>query len=152
MVRTQTTSAAAPEGKIGSQPFRSEPDGAPDIEPPAPEAPGDASELPVANLAAVAQANAALIDGLEAMGAALYAYGRAAFSSATSAARSMIDARSLTDVVAVNHDFAQTALEALISTSARVAEIGAKATGEALRPLGAHVAETLSKMNRPPKH
>jgi phasin family protein len=145
MARTRRTSAG-PEGKVES--CRG---GAPDAEPAKPAAHGDASELPVANFAAVAQANAALIDGFEAVSAALYAYVRGAFSSATSAARSMIDARSLADVVALNHDFAQTALEDLISNTARVAEIGVKATGEALRPLGAQFAETLSKMNRPPE-
>jgi hypothetical protein len=48
-------------------------------------------------------------------------------------------------------DLAQTAPEALISGSTLVAEIGAKGTGDALRPLGVQVAETLAKLNRPPR-
>src|SRR5689334_10068109 len=131
MAQTQTTSVLPPEDKAGSRPAGTSRSRAPNVaaEPPNSEAPGDPGELPVANLVAMAQAGTALIHGFEAIGAALYAYVRGAFSSATSAARSMIDARSLADVVAVNHDFAQTALEELISSSARVAEIGARATG-----------------------
>jgi phasin family protein len=101
------------------------------------------------NLAAMAQANAALIEGFGAIGAAVYAYARESLGSATSVARSMIDARSLADVVALNHDFAQTALEGLIANSARVAEIGVRTTSEALKPLGEHVADTISKMSHP---
>jgi phasin family protein len=101
------------------------------------------------NLAAMAQANAVLIEGFGAIGAAVYAYARESLGSAASVTRSMIDARSLADVVALNHDFAQTALEGLIASSARVAEIGVRTTSEALKPLGEHVADTISKMTHP---
>jgi phasin family protein len=110
-----------------------------------------ADELPAAHFAAVAQANAALVSGFEALSAALYSYARESISSATSTARSMIDARGLTDVVALHHDFAKTALEELITNTTRVAEIGVTATGEALKPFGVHVADTIAKLNRPPK-
>src|SRR5437879_5116001 len=97
MAHTQKTSAAAPDD--------------------AGEAPSaatlgnsalSADESPAAHFAAV-------VSAFEALGAALYAYARASFSSATSTARSMIDARSLADVVALHHDFAKTALADLIT-------------------------------------
>ncbi len=106
-------------------------------------------DFAAANLAAVAQANAALIEGVEEIGEALYDYARDSFGSATSAARSLIEARSLVDVVAVNRDFAQTALEGLLANSARVSEIGLRATSEALKPLGERVADTITKASRP---
>src|SRR5882672_2644050 len=68
-------------------------------------------DFAAANLAAVAQANTALIEGFEAIGEAVYAYARDSFSSAASAARSLIEARNLVDVVALNGEFAKTALE-----------------------------------------
>jgi len=53
--------------------------------------------------------------------------------------------------VALHQDFTQAALAELIASSARVAEIGVQATGEALKPLGEHVANTISKLNRSTK-
>jgi len=107
------------------------------------------TDFAAASLAAVAQANAALIEGVEDIGKALYDYARDSFASAASAARSLIEARSLVDVVAVNRDFAQTALEGLLANSARVSEIGLRATSEALKPLGERVADTITKASRP---
>ncbi|HEX3500635.1 MAG TPA: phasin family protein [Stellaceae bacterium] len=111
----------------------------------------DGADFGATNLAAMAQANAVLMEGLGAIGATVYAYAWASFSSAASVARSMIDARSFVDVVALNHDFAQTALEGMIANSARVAEIGVRTTSEALKPLSEHVADTISKLNHPTK-
>lgn len=111
----------------------------------------DRDDFGTAHLAAIAQANAALMEGLEAIGATVYAYARASLGSATSAARSLIDARSLVDVVALHQDFTQTAIEELIASAGRVAEIGVRATGEAFKPLGEHVADTMSKLKRTAK-
>jgi phasin family protein len=107
------------------------------------------ADLGKTTLAAVAQANAALIESFGAIGEALYAYARDSFGSATTAARSMIEARSLRDVVIVNQEFAQAALEGLVANSARISEIGVKATSEVLMPLGERVADTIVKISRP---
>jgi phasin family protein len=146
MERSRVTSPVALDGRAKS--VRS---AAPSGERAAAQAdiPHPRADFGAANLAAMAQANAALIEGFGAIGAAVYAYARESFGSAASAARSMIDAGSLAEVVALNHDFAQTALEGLIANSARVAEIGVRTTSEALKPLGEHVADTISKMSHP---
>jgi phasin family protein len=147
MARTRTTrAAAAGEGAESAHPAR------PSVAPTGAAAIASSeSDVDVTNFAAMAQANAALMEGLEAIHAAVCAYARDSFGSVTNAARSLIDARSLVDVVSLHHDFTQAALEGLIANSARVAEIGVRATSEALKPLGAHVADTVSKLNRPTK-
>jgi phasin family protein len=140
------SAAAAGEGAKSARPTRPglEPTGAAAIV-------SGGSEFGTTNFAAMAQANAALMDGLEAIQVTVYAYARDSFRGATTAARSLIDARSLVDLVSLQRDFTRAALEGLIGNSARVAEIGVRATGEALKPLGEHVADTISTLNRATK-
>ncbi len=116
---------------------------------PLPVTAGAEGDFGKANLAAMLQANTALIKGFEAIGEAVYAYAQSSLGSAVSTARAMIGARNLVDVVALNRDFAQTALEGLFANSARLSEIGITATSEALKPLGERVAVTIEKMSRP---
>jgi len=147
MARTRAMSvAAAGEGAKSARPTRPglEPTGGAVIV-------SGGSEFGTTNFAAMAQANAALMDGLEAIQVTVYAYARDFFRGATTAARSLIDARSLVDVASLQRDFTRAALEGLITNSARVAEIGVRATGEALKPLSEHVADTISKRNRATK-
>lgn len=134
--RTTSKAASGEGGEAARAP-------ASNAEPP----PAEFSARGASDLAAVAQANAALVEGLGEIGAAVCAYTRDSLSNAASVARSMIDARSLADVVALNHDFAQMALEGLIANSARVAEIGVRTASEALKPLGRQAAGAVSKPN-----
>lgn len=101
------------------------------------------------NLAAVAHANAAMVKGLEAIGQEVVGYAQNSLESAVSAARAMIDARSLADVIALNRDFTQTVLESFLAKSARLSEIGIRTASEAFAPLGQGLAETRPKMGRP---
>jgi phasin family protein len=94
------------------------------------------------NLAAVVHANTMIAKGLEAIGQEVLGYAQHSLESAMSAVRAMIDARSLVDVIALNRDFAQTALESFLAKSARLSEIGIKTTSEAFAPLGQRRAET----------
>jgi phasin family protein len=146
MARSRATSSVAFDGRANSA-RSAAPSGERAVAPA--DFPHHGADFGATNLAAMAQANAALIEGFGAIGAAVYAYAREALGSAASVTRLMIDARSLADVVALNHDFAQTALEGLIANSVRVAEIGVRTTSEALKPLGEHVADTISKMSHP---
>ncbi len=101
------------------------------------------------NLAAVVHANAAMAKGLEAIGQEVVGYAQDSLESAVSAARAMIGARSLIDVIALNRDFTQTALESFLAKSARLSEIGIRMAGEAFAPLGQRLVETRQKMGRP---
>jgi phasin family protein len=113
------------------------------------EAQSEIADLGEGNLAAVVHANAVMIKGLEAIGQEVFGYAQHSLESAMSAARAMIDARGLVDVIALNREFAQTALESFFAKSVRLSEIGIKTTSEALAPLGQRVAQTQEKIGRP---
>jgi phasin family protein len=98
---------------------------------------------------AVVHANAAMAKGLEAIGQEVVGYAQDSLESAVSAARAMIGARSLADVIALNRDFTQTALESFLAKSARLSEIGIRTASEAFAPLGQRLLGTRQKMGRP---
>jgi hypothetical protein len=100
------------------------------------------------DLAAVVQANAAMAKGLEAIGQEVVGYAQDSLESAVSAARAMIGARSLIDVIALNRDFTQTTLESFLVKSARLSEIGIRTASEAFA-LGQRLVETRQKTSRP---
>jgi phasin family protein len=87
--------------------------------------------------------------GLEAIGQEVVGYAQDSLESAVSAARAMISARSLADVIALNRDFTQTALESFLAKSARLSEIGIRTASEAFAPLGQRLLGTRQKMGRP---
>jgi hypothetical protein len=107
------------------------------------------ADLGPGDLAAVVQANAAMAKGLEAIGQEVVGYAQYSLKSAVGAARAMIGARSLVDVIALNRDFTQTTLESFLAKSARLSEIGIRTASEAFAPLGERLVETRQKMGRP---
>jgi len=100
------------------------------------------------NLAAIVHANAALVKGFEEIGQEVYGFARNSLDRAMSAARALIGAGSLGDVIALNRDFAERAFEGLVANSARVSSIGIRATTEALTPLGERVVTAIEQLNR----
>jgi phasin family protein len=101
------------------------------------------------NLAAVVHANAAMVKGFEEIGQEVFGYAQHSLESAVNAAQAMMGARSLVDVIALNRDFVQSALESFLTESARLSEIGIKTASEAFAPLGLRSAETQAKIDRP---
>ena len=87
--------------------------------------------------------------GLEAIGQEVVGYAQDSLESAVSAARALIGARSLIDVIALNRDFTQTALESFLAKSARLSEIGIRTASEAFAALGQRLLGTRQKMGRP---
>src|SRR5258708_35025848 len=68
---------------------------------------GDLASFGRDNLAAVAQANAVLVKGLEEIGQEVAEYARDQLEGAVDVARALIGARSLLDIIALNRDYAQ---------------------------------------------
>jgi hypothetical protein len=66
----------------------------------------------------------AIVAGLQQLGAEMTAYAEHTRDQAMHLARSLIDAGSLGDVIALQQKFAQENFEALLNGSARVSEIG----------------------------
>jgi phasin family protein len=117
--------------------------------PPQPKSYGgyeELADLGRENFAAVLRANAALSEGLEAIGKEVMGYARTSFESAAEAATALLSAKTLEDVVQLNTEFAKASLERLLERSAKLSEMGVKVANDALAPLGSRVEATLQKL------
>jgi hypothetical protein len=73
---------------------------------------------------AAMKTNAALNDGIEAIGEEVAQYARAAFESAGETARGLLGARTLEDVVRVQSEFAKRSIENFVECSVKLSELG----------------------------
>jgi len=101
------------------------------------------------NFAAVLRANAALTEGLEAMGKEVMGYARNSFENAAETATALLAAKTFEDVVQLNTDFAKASFERMIEGSTRLSEMSVKVANEALAPLGDRVEATFQKLGKP---
>lgn len=101
------------------------------------------------NFAAVLQANAALSEGLEAIGKEMFVYARSSFERYAEAATALLSAKTLEDVVHLQTEYATSSLERLIERSTRLSEMGIKVANEALAPLGGRVEATIQHLYKP---
>jgi hypothetical protein len=101
------------------------------------------------NFTAVLRANAALSEGLEAIGKEVIHYARRAFEQAAETATALLGAKTFEDVVQLNTQFAKANIEGLIERSAKLSEMGVKVASEALAPLGGRVEAALHKLSKP---
>ena len=101
------------------------------------------------NFAAVLRANAALTEGLEAIGKEVMGYARSSLENAAEAATALLAAKTFEDVVQLNTDFAKASLERMIERSTKLSEMGAKVANEALAPLGSRVEATFQRFGKP---
>ena len=101
------------------------------------------------NLAAVAQANRALSEGMQAIGQEILLYARSSLESASHTATALLGAKTLDEVIQLNSDLAQESLKALLSRSAKLSEMGVTVASETLAPLGVRVEATITKFAKP---
>lgn len=101
------------------------------------------------NFAAVLRANAALSEGLEAIGKELIFYARTSFESAAETAAALLGAKTFEDLVQVNSDFARAYIERFIERSQKLSEMSMKVANETLAPLGSRVEATVQKLGKP---
>lgn len=101
------------------------------------------------NFAAVLAANAALSEGLEAIGKEVILYAQRSFEQAAETATALLGAKTVEDVLQLNSEFAKANLEGLIERSAKLSELGVKVANSALAPLGGRVEATIHKLSKP---
>jgi hypothetical protein len=89
---------------------------------------------PIADQSIANESGAAIVAGLQEVGAEVTAYAESTVDQAMHLARSLIDAASLSDVIALQQKFAQANFAVLMAGSARVAEIGLRMIGSAALP------------------
>ena len=101
------------------------------------------------NFAAILRANAALTEGLEAIGKEVIGYARTSFERYAETAAALLGAKTLEDVVQVNTDFAKAYIERFIERSQKLSEMSVKVANEALAPIGSRVEATVQKLGKP---
>jgi hypothetical protein len=85
-------------------------------------------------LEAASRANAALTEGWEELASVAMGGARAAFQSATEAARGLLGAKTLEDVVRLQSELARRNLDGFFAGAAKLSEIGWALAGAALLP------------------
>jgi hypothetical protein len=85
--------------------------------------------------AALAEAQAAAVRGLEAMVDEMNAFTRSEIAAAADGATALLGARTFAEAVEVNLGFARRSFDALVGSSAKLSEIGAKTASDASRPV-----------------
>jgi hypothetical protein len=101
------------------------------------------------NFAAVLRANAALTEGLEAIGKEVIVSTRRSFEQAAETARALLGAKTFEDVFQLNTALAKANLTGLLERSAKLQQLSIKVANETLAPLGDRVGAALHKLSKP---
>lgn len=160
--RPQRNRAAASDAPDLSQPVVIEPaaalkpaaaarpvDEAPGCEPasnPAEDVPEDAFAIGRTALCALAESQAALARGLEAIAVEAAALVRSGMSAAADAGSAMLGARTFADAIEVQAGFARRSIDAALDGSARLSEITVKTTAEVSRPIQARLDDAWQRV------
>lgn len=109
----------------------------------------DWADLGRENFAAVLKANAALSEGLEAIGKEVFVYARRSFEQAAETATALLGAKTIEDVFELNTALAKANITGMIERSAKLSELSIKVANETLAPLGGRVEATFHKLSKP---
>jgi len=101
------------------------------------------------NFAAMLKANAALSEGLEAIGKEVFVYARRSFEQAAETATALLGAKTIEDVFELNTALAKANIAGMIERSAKLSELSIKVANETLAPLGGRVEATFHKLSKP---
>jgi Phasin protein len=113
---------------------------APELSPPLPEAavplfPRIAAGLTAEDVDALARSSVALADGVQSFGRALIEMQRQSASAGLSAARALVDARNLQDVIEVQRRFVIGSVESAVRETGGLARLASRLASEAWAPL-----------------
>ncbi|MDE2229273.1 MAG: phasin family protein [Alphaproteobacteria bacterium] len=101
------------------------------------------------NFDAVLKANAALAEGFEAMANEAVGYARQTLTTAGTATKELLEAKTLDRVIEINAGFAKSGLEALVERTARLSELSLALANGTWAPIGGRVEATLAKLTKP---
>jgi hypothetical protein len=126
----------------------------PRVAPPAPIAQrmtaSEASHFSRDTLAALAQSQAALSRGLEALSAEMANLALSEIDSVRRTATQMLSAKTLSDAVAVNAGFTYSSLERLVGSSAKLSELSLRLATEAYQPILSQIGKGWMLASRSP--
>ena len=92
--------------------------------------------------AAMSEAQAAAARGFEAMLGELSAFAKTEIAAATEGATALLGVKTLSEAVEVNLGYARRSFDALVGSSAKLSEIGAKTASDASRPILSRLGES----------
>ena len=89
------------------------------------------------------------LSGYEAINADVLAYSKSTFEDSVAAAKAVLAAKTLKEVVDLQTDFAKTAFEGYLHQSSKLGELTAKITKEAFEPINARFQAAVEKFVKP---
>lgn len=92
--------------------------------------------------AAMSEAHAAAARGFEAMLGELSAFAKTEIAAATEGATALLGVKTLSEAVEVNLGYARRSFDAVVGSSAKLSEIGAKTASDACRPILSRLGES----------
>lgn len=98
--------------------------------------------------AALAEAQAVLARGLEALSSEMAGLARSEIDAAARSATEMLGAKTFLDAVEVNAGFARSSLDSWVESSARLSELGVKLAAEVSQPLLAQLGKGWASASR----
>ena len=113
------------------------------------KAAGEATGLSKTALDAWAESGSVVAKGVEDMSRAWLRLTQQSLENGVAAARAMLGARTLHDVVGVQSDYARNSFGSLIAETTRLSEVSARVAQEAMRPIQARFATGSERRSRP---
>jgi phasin family protein len=108
---------------------------------------GELAELTRANVEAVVEAGRVAAEGSRALGQDAVSSSRAGFEQAADAIRSLAEAKSPTEYLQLQGDFARASFDRAVAESARLTESFVKLAGEAFQPLSNRASANAERFN-----
>jgi hypothetical protein len=98
-------------------------------------------------LAAITEAQTAAARGAEAMLGEMTTFVRSELAAATEGATALLGAKTFSEAFEVNLGYARRSFDALVGSSAKLSEIGAKTASDASRPILSRIGESWKALN-----
>lgn len=98
---------------------------------------------------AYVQASNVMAKGFEEMGKALFAFAQSQADSSAAAAKAMMAAKTIQEVVEIQSNLARTQFDACVAEGNKVSEMGMKVTNDAVEPIQSQVTAAVEKMMKP---
>jgi phasin family protein len=106
------------------------------------------AELTRANIEAIVDAGRIAVEGTRALGQDVVASGREGVEQAADAVRSFAEAKSPTEFLQLQGEFARTSFDRLVAESSKLTESFVKLAGEAIQPISNRASVAAERLNK----
>jgi len=89
------------------------------------------------------------VKGVEDLGKAYFAFAQTTAESNAAAAKKLMTAKTINDVVDIQADIARTGFDSWVAESTKMSEMGMKVANEAIEPIQAQFTAVVEKMTKP---